>query len=412
MSLKAWLTDLEPLFATGGRYQKFYPLYDAVATIFYTSGNVTRQAPHVRDAIDLKRMMILVWLATFPAIFWGIYNIGHQAIVALNFSQTAESLPSVVAKCWHYNLVQWVGGSVGQGAGCGSKLLLGASYFVPLYLVVFVVGGFWEVLFAIIRRHEVNEGFFVTSILFVLTLPPNLPLWQASLGITFGVVVAKELFGGTGHNFMNPALAGRAFLFFSYPRKISGDQVWTVVDGYARATPLAQWAAGGEAALINPTTSQPISWLESFLGYLPGSIGETSTLMVSIGGLALIFARIASWRVVCGVILGMVFTAYLFNFIGSSTNHMFAMQWYWHLVLGGFTFGTFFMATDPVSSAFTESAKWLYGLLIGMMCVLIRVVNPAYPEGMMLAILFANLFAPLFDYWMVQSNIRRRRRRG
>ncbi|EOY5054319.1 NADH:ubiquinone reductase (Na(+)-transporting) subunit B, partial [Serratia marcescens] len=288
----------------------------------------------------------------------------------------------------------------------------GACYFLPIYAVVFVVGGFWEVLFAIIRKHEVNEGFFVTSILFALIVPPTLPLWQAALGITFGVVVAKEIFGGTGRNFLNPALAGRAFLFFAYPAQISGDLVWTSADGFSGATPLAQWSAGGAHGLSNVATGQSISWMDAFLGNIPGSIGEVSTLMILIGGAIILFGRVASWRIVAGVMLGMVASALLFNAIGSDTNPMFAMPWYWHLVLGGFAFGMIFMATDPVSASFTNKGKWWYGILIGVMCVLIRVVNPAYPEGMMLAILFANLFAPLFDYLVVQANIKRRKARG
>jgi Na+-transporting NADH:ubiquinone oxidoreductase subunit B len=290
-------------------------------------------------------------------------------------------------------------------------MLLGAIFFLPIYATVFIVGGFWEVLFATIRKHEINEGFFVTSILFALIVPPTLPLWQAALGITFGVVVAKEVFGGTGKNFMNPALAGRAFLFFAYPANISGDMVWTAVDGYSGATALSQWATGGVAGLTNSITGAPLTWMDAFIGNMPGSVGEVSTLALIIGGLVIVFARIASWRIIAGVMIGMVLTSLLFNAIGSETNPMFAMPWYWHLVLGGFAIGMLFMATDPVSASFTNVGKWWYGALIGVMCVLIRVVNPAYPEGMMLAILFANLFAPIFDYFVVQANIKRRRAR-
>ena len=234
----------------------------------------------------------------------------------------------------------------------------------------------------------------MTSILFALIVPPELPLWQAALGITFGVVLAKEVFGGTGKNFLNPALAGRAFLFFAYPGQISGDAVWVAVDGYSGATALSQWAQGGQMALINGATGQTISWMDAFLGNLPGSIGEVSTLMILIGAAMIVYMRIASWRIIAGVMIGMVATSLLFNVIGSDTNPMFNMPWHWHLVLGGFAFGMAFMATDPVSAAFTNKGKWWYGALIGVMVVLIRVVNPAFPEGMMLAILFANLFAP------------------
>lgn len=297
-------------------------------------------------------------------------------------------------------------------AGVLGKMLFGAIYFLPIYATVFIVGGFWEVLFATVRKHEINEGFFVTSILFALIVPPTLPLWQAALGISFGVVVAKEVFGGTGKNFMNPALAGRAFLFFAYPANLSGDAVWTAVDGYSGATALAQWAAHGADGLKNAVTGQTITWMDAFIGKLPGSIGEVSTLALLIGGAFIVFARIASWRIIAGVMIGMIAMSSLFNFIGSDTNAMFAMPWYWHLVVGGFAIGMLFMATDPVSASFTNVGKWWYGALIGVMCVLIRVVNPAYPEGMMLAILFANLFAPIFDYFVAQANIKRRKARS
>lgn len=297
-------------------------------------------------------------------------------------------------------------------AGVLGKMLFGAIFFLPIYATVFVVGGFWEVLFATVRKHEINEGFFVTSILFALIVPPTLPLWQAALGISFGVVVAKEVFGGTGKNFMNPALAGRAFLFFAYPANITGDTIWTAVDGYSGATALAQWAAHGADGLKNAVTGQNISWMDAFIGNVPGSIGEVSTLALLIGGAFIVFTRIASWRIIAGVMIGMIAMSSLFNFIGSDTNAMFSMPWYWHLVVGGFAIGMLFMATDPVSASFTNVGKWWYGALIGVMCVLIRVVNPAYPEGMMLAILFANLFAPIFDYFVAQANIKRRKARS
>lgn len=412
MGLKHFFEKIEPHFTAGGKLAKWYPLYEATATIFYTPGQVTRGASHVRDAIDLKRMMILVWLAVFPAMFWGMYNVGHESITALNKLYGAEQLQQVLNGDWHWQIAQLLGVNFGADAGWTSMMTLGAIWFVPIYLVVFLVGGFWEVLFAIIRKHEINEGFFVTSILFALIVPPTLPLWQAALGISFGVVIAKEVFGGTGRNFLNPALAGRAFLFFAYPAQISGDLVWTAADGFSGATPLAQWASKGGEALVNVSTGQPVTWMDAFLGNIPGSIGEVSTLMILLGGAIIIFGRVASWRIVAGVMLGMMATATLFNLIGSDTNPMFAMPWYWHLVLGGFAFGMMFMATDPVSASFTNKGKWWYGALIGVMCVLIRVVNPAYPEGMMLAILFANLFAPLFDYLVVQANVKRRKLRG
>ncbi|NCB56621.1 MAG: NADH:ubiquinone reductase (Na(+)-transporting) subunit B [Gammaproteobacteria bacterium] len=411
MSLKHLLEKFEPQFLPGGRFERWFPLYEAAATIFYTPGTVTGKSSHIRDNVDLKRIMIMVWFAVFPAMFWGMYNIGNQTILALG-EQSAASLAQLIDGNWHYWLTSLLGGSLQTDAGICSKILLGASYFLPIYLTVFAIGGFWEVLFCIVRKHEINEGFFVTSILFALIVPPTLPLWQAALGITFGVVVAKELFGGTGKNFMNPALAGRAFLFFAYPAQISGDKVWVPVDGYSGATSLSQWVTGGQHALINNSTGQPIHWIDAFLGNLPGSIGEVSTLMILLGMAVIVYMGIASWRIIAGVMLGMVATATLFNVIGSETNHMFSMPWHWHLVLGGFAFGMAFMATDPVSASFTDTGKWWYGALIGVMVILIRVVNPAFPEGMMLAILFANLFAPLFDYFVAQANIKRRIARG
>ncbi|MFY8352010.1 NADH:ubiquinone reductase (Na(+)-transporting) subunit B [Pseudoalteromonas sp. SSM20] len=399
MGLKKFLEDIEPHFEPGGKHEKWYALYEAAATIFYTPGHVTKTGSHVRDNIDLKRIMILVWMATFPAMFFGMFNIGHQASIALaNGFALGDS--------WQVALFQLFGGDLTATSGWGAKMFYGACFFLPIYATVFAVGGFWEVLFASVRKHEVNEGFFVTSVLFALILPATIPLWQVALGITFGVVMAKEVFGGTGRNFLNPALAGRAFLFFAYPAQISGDTVWTAVDGFSGATYLGQAVVGS----IDYNNME--LWLNAFYGFIQGSVGETSTLALMIGGLALIYFRIASWRIVLGVFAGMVATSFLLNGIGSETNNMFAMPWHWHLVLGGFAFGMFFMATDPVSASFTDKGKWAYGILIGVMVVLIRVVNPAYPEGMMLAILFANLFAPLFDHFVVQSNIKRRLARG
>jgi Na+-transporting NADH:ubiquinone oxidoreductase subunit B len=408
MSLKNYLESIEHHFEPGGKHTRWFALYEAVATLLYTPGQVTRTGAHVRDSIDLKRIMIMVWVAVFPAMFWGMYNVGDQAIAALHHIYNSQQLVAVVASDWHYWFTEMLGGSLAADTSWISKMLLGATYFLPIYAVVFLVGGFWEVLFCMVRKHEVNEGFFVTSILFALIVPPTLPLWQAALGITFGVVVAKEIFGGTGRNFLNPALAGRAFLFFAYPSQISGDLVWTAADGYSGATALSQWALGGQSEVINNITGEAVTWMDAFIGRIPGSIGEVSTLFILLGGAMIVFMRIASWRIIIGTLVGMVATATLFNIIGSDTNAMFDMPWHWHLVLGGFAFGMMFMATDPVSASFTNKGKWWYGVLIGAMAVMIRVANPAYPEGMMLAILFANLFAPLFDHLVVQGNIKRR----
>jgi len=393
MGLRKVLDKIEPEFHTGGKYEKWYALFEAVDTIFYRPSSVTKNGSHVRDAVDMKRIMILVWMCTFPAMFFGMYNIGFQANSAID--AMGVSAPDT----WRHAVI---GGLTNYDASSlWDNMIYGAMYFLPVYLVTFAVGGFWEVLFASVRKHEVNEGFFVTSILFALSLPATVPLWQVALGITFGVVLAKEVFGGTGKNFLNPALAGRAFLFFAYPASMSGDAVWTAIDGFSGATALSQLAADGVAGLT-------LVWSDAFFGFIQGSMGETSTLAILIGGSALLIMRIAAWRIVAGVFLGMVLTSSLFNMIGSETNPMFSTPWYWHLVLGGFAFGMMYMATDPVSASMTSRGKWFYGALIGVMVVLIRVVNPAYPEGMMLAILFANLFAPFIDHFIVQANIKRR----
>jgi Na+-transporting NADH:ubiquinone oxidoreductase subunit B len=398
MSLKKFIEDIEPHFEKGGKHEKWFALYEAVATGLFTPGYVTKGKTHVRDSIDLKRIMITVWLAVFPAMFLGMYNIGFQAQEAL---AAGYALPET----WQVGLFEMLGGALTADSGWLAAMFYGACFFLPIYATTFIVGGFWEVLFAAVRKHEVNEGFFVTSILFALILPASIPLWQVALGITFGVVIAKEVFGGTGKNFLNPALAGRAFLFFAYPAEISGDSVWVAVDGFSGATALA---AGAVAEVGAIDYSLNADWWNAFYGFIPGSVGEVSTLAIFIGGAYILYKGIASWRVVLGVFLGMVATATLFNSLGSDTNAMFAMPWYWHLVVGGFAFGMIFMATDPVTMSFTNKAKFAFGALIGVMVVLVRVVNPAFPEGMMLAILFANLFAPLFDYFVAQGNIKRR----
>lgn len=396
--LRALLDKLAPSFEKGGKYQKMYPLYEAVDTGLYSPPNVTNNTAHVRDGIDLKRIMITVWMCTFPAMFFGMYNIGLQANLAL------EAGAGTAIEDWRMVLIHLLGGHAHNASSIWDNIVFGAAYFLPVYAVVFVVGGFWEVLFATVRKHEVNEGFFVTSVLFALILPASIPLWQVALGITFGIVIGKEIFGGTGKNFLNPALTGRAFLFFAYPAEISGDSVWTAVDGFSGATALSNAYEGGVAQI----EASGVTWMDAFLGTIQGSMGETSTLAILLGGAVLLVMGIASWRIVLGVFLGMVATSLLFNSIGSDTNPLFALPWYWHLVLGGFAFGMIFMATDPVSASMTNTGKFIFGALIGLMVVMIRVINPAFPEGMMLAILFANLFSPLIDHFVVQANIKRR----
>ncbi|KZZ70422.1 NADH:ubiquinone reductase (Na(+)-transporting) subunit B [Oleiphilus sp. HI0130] len=392
MGLRNFLDSIEPHFHKGGKYENFYALYEAVDTIFYSPSSTTRANSHVRDGVDLKRIMITVWMCTFPAMFFGMWNIGFQANSAI---AAGASIPT------DFHSLLFIGH---DPANLWHNLVYGAAYFLPVYAVTFVVGGFWEVLFASVRGHEVNEGFFVTSILFALICPPDLPLWQVALGISFGVVIGKEIFGGTGKNFLNPALTGRAFLYFAYPAEISGDAVWTAVDGFSGATSLSLAASGGADAII----AGNITWLDAFFGTVQGSMGETSTLAILIGGAVLLATRIASLRIVLGVFFGMVAMSTLLNMVGSDTNPMFSLPFYWHFVIGGFAFGMIFMATDPVSASMTNTGKWFYGALIGVMTVLIRVVNPAFPEGIMLAILFANLFAPYIDHLVVQANIKRR----
>ena len=406
-----FLKKFSLLFTKGGLLSWFYPLYEGTFTFLYSSGRVTTGRTHVRDFSDLKRIMIIVWAAVFPAMFYGWYNIGNQTIMAIaslpNAQEIATTSYSLLSGDWHYALAQLLGASLGSDAGIYSMMVIGAVYFLPIYIVVFAVGGFWEVLFCIVHHKEINEGFFVTSIVFALVVPATMPLWQAALGISFGVVIGKEVFGGTGRNFVNPALCGRAFLFFAYPASISGTNCWVPVDGFSGATPLAQWAEGGLSALKD-TAGNTINWMDAFIGNIPGSIGEGSTLMILVGALIILTTGVASLRIMVGILIGAFLTATLFNYIGSETNNMFSMPFEWHAVLGGFAFGTVFMATDPVSSSFTNKGKWAFGVLIGIMVILIRTVNPAYPEGMMLAILFANCWAPLFDYLATQRNIKRR----
>lgn len=398
MGLRKILDDLEPHFHKGGKYENWFALYEVFDTLFYSPSDVTRTTAHVRDGIDLKRMMITVWFCAFPAMFYGMWNVGFQANSVIADANT------VLNNDWHFLIISLLAGN--DPNSIWDCFVYGATFFLPIYITTFLVGIFWEVLFAMKRGHEVNEGFFVTSILFALICPPDIPLWQVALGISFGVVIGKEVFGGTGKNFLNPALTGRAFLFFAYPASMSGDAVWTAVDGYTGATALSVAASEGMVAL-----QAQMSWMDAFIGNIPGSIGETSTLAILLGGAVLLWTRIASWRIMAGVMIGMVGLSTLLGSIGSD-NPMFNMPWHWHFVLGGFAFGLVFMATDPVSASMTNTGKWWFGGLIGVMVILIRVVNPAFPEGMMLAILFANLFAPLIDHFVVQANIKRRIARG
>lgn len=401
--LRRFLDRIEPSFQKGGPYEKYYALYEMVDTFLYTPSDVTRGSPHVRDGIDLKRLMSYVVLATFPVLLVMLWNTGYQANTAL----AQLGLSGVDAEGWRGWIMDLLGISYNPDS-IFANMFHGLLYFLPIYLTTLIAGGTFEVIFAAVRNHEVNEGFLVTSMLYSLTLPPSTPLWQVALGIIFGVVLGKEVFGGTGKNFLNPALTGRAFLYFAYPASMSGDAVWTAIDGFTGATPLGLAAAGG----IEAITGAGFTWTQTFLGNMPGSLGETSTLAILLGAAFLIYTRVASYRIIVGVFIGMLVTSTLFNLIGSDTNPMFGMPWYWHLSLGGLAFGMVFMATDPVSAAMTNKGRWIYGMLIGFMTVLIRVVNPAFPEGIMLAILFGNIFAPLIDHFVVQANIKRRLKRS
>jgi Na+-transporting NADH:ubiquinone oxidoreductase subunit B len=396
-ALRNLLDKLRPYFTRGGKYERLYPLYEAADSFIYTPGEVTEGAPHVRDAIDLKRVMITVVVALIPCFFMAMWNTGYQA-------NSAMQLTGGSVEGWRGVLLETLG-YTGNPGRLIDNLLLGAAWFVPIYLVTNVVGGLWEALFCMVRRHELNEGFLVTGSLFPLICPPTLPLWQVALGISFGIVIGKEIFGGTGKNFLNPALTGRAFLFFAYPAQLSGNAVWTAVDGFSGATALSRAAEGGVQAVTAVS-----SWFDAFFGTIPGSMGETSILACLFGAAVLILTGIGSWRIMLSGLIGAVGLSTLFVLIGSSTNPMFELGPHWHLVLGGLAFGLVFMATDPVSGAMTEEGQWLYGFLIGTMCIMIRVLNPAFPEGMMLAILFGNVFAPLIDQMVLKVHIKRRLR--
>ena len=404
--LRQQLDRVAPNFEKGGKLHRWHPLWEAMDTFFYAPSSVTTTGAHVRDAIDLKRMMMTVVIATLPCVFMAMLNTGLQANLGIDPAKVAQ------LDGWRYEVIRALGVGFSPSSAV-ANLVHGALYFLPLYIVTMVVGLSWEVMFAIVRKVEVNEGFFVTGILFPLILPPTTPLWQAALGISFGVVIAKEVFGGTGMNFINPALAARAFLFFAYPGEISGDKVWSAVpqgaavDGYSGATLLGQMRV-----MTEPFEQTGFSWLNAFLGFEPGSMGETSALACLIGAIIIAVTKVGSWRTMLAMAFGTIAMALVFNGIGSSTNPWFGVPFWWHMVLGGWAFGMAFMATDPVTSPFSERGKWIYGFMIGALVVLIRIVNPAYPESVMLVILFMNVMAPVIDYFFVKANITRRKRRA
>ncbi len=405
--VKGLLDSVRPNFAKGGKLHWAEPLFEFPDTFFLTPDHKTHAGAHVRDPADLKRLMMFVIFALIPATVWGMYNIGYQGALAQGIAS-----PDPL-----------------------SSFLTGMRFMLPAIVVSYAVGGAAEMLFCVVRKHEVAEGFLVTGLLFPLTLPPTIPLWMVAVGVVFGVVIGKEVFGGTGMNILNPALTARAFIFFTYPAAISGAEVWdvakatpllgtagTTVDGYTGATPLlavASAPAGANAVEVlsnfNVGNGIPGGWTFTNLaiGLIPGSMGEVSAIAAALGAILLIVTGIGSWRIMAGCVAGLVAVTALFNGLaGPESNAMMSLPPHFHLVMGGFAFGTVFMATDPVSAAMTNTGKLWFGVLIGTMVVLIRVVNPAFPEGMMLAILFANLFAPLIDYFVIQANIKRRSARG
>lgn len=376
-------------FTEGGKFEKIAPLFRAAETFFFFPGDTTRRDTHVRDSIDVKRFMTFVILALMPPCLFGIINTGYQS--------------SRIS---------------GMDIGLFSAFLNGLWIVLPIIIVSYTVGFFWEVLFAVIRKHSISEGFFVTGLLFPLTLPPTIPLWQVAVGISFGVVIGKEIFGGTGRNILNPALTARAFIFFAYPGQLTGDTIWTVVnrvkenavDAITTATPLAlSTLAASNEKIETVLSNADFTFLKLFLGTYSGSIGATSTLLCLLGAVFLIVVGIASYRIILGGILGLLSTGYLLNLLASgSSPAWFSLNPFYHLVMGGFGFGIAYMATDPVTAPGMDKVKWIYGFLIGSLTVLIRVFNPAYPEGVMLAILFMNLFSPLLDYFEIRFMVKKR----
>lgn len=372
------------------------PLREAADGFWRTTDRATLGAPHVRDALDQKRVMALILVALTPAVCVALWNTGLQANLALA-ELGEEQVPG-----WRGALLAGVGYDPQSAL---ANLLHGALYLLPVTFVAVLVGGVWELLFAAAARRPLYEGLWVTGLAFALTLPPLVPLWQVALGISFGVVIGQELFGGYGRHLLNTVLIGRAFLYYAYPDGISGDAVWVAVDGYSGATPLAALSAADP--IIGMDAIDP-SWSDAFLGMIPGSMGETSALACAVGAGFLIATGIASWRVVVSALAGGLAMAALLYHVGSESSAMFTMPPHWHLVTGGFAFGVAFLATDPVTSAQTNAGRWIYGLIVGSLAVLLRVTNPGLPEGVMMSILLANIFAPLIDWWVEERNIARR----
>jgi len=381
------LDKAAPTFKKGGSLERLYPIFEATDTILFSTDERTKSGPHIRDSIDIKRVMILVVLSLIPCYIFGAINIGYQKSLTFGLTTT-----------WSENL------------------FTGIVTIIPIIAVTFASGAFWELLFGVVRKHPISEGFLVTCALIPLTLPPSIPLWQVAVATSFGIVIGKEIFGGVGMNIFNPALMARAFLYFTYPIDISGDKVWALApDGYSGPTALSIPAGKTNAdaiELLNKASSDLVfdySWMNMFMGWIPGSIGETNKWLVLIGAIFLVTIGITSWRVMVGSVLGLLSMAYITNILAPySTNAMLTIPPHYHLVMGSFLFGTVFMATEPVTGSHTNTGRWIFGFLVGALTVIIRSINPAYPEGIMLAILLMNAFAPLIDYYVVQSNIKRR----
>ena len=380
--IRNFLDQIKPNFEKGGKLEKLHSAFDAVETLFFVPNEVTKpRGAHIRDTMDMKRTMIVVWIALMPALLFGMWNIGH----------------------WHYM-------AFGQEASFWLKFGFGFLRVLPLLVVSYVVGLGIEIFFAQVRGHEVNEGYFVTGLLVPMIIPIDTPLWMLAIAVAFAVILGKEVFGGTGMNILNPALTVRAFLFFAYPAWMSGDFVWIqgmmknpdqVVDGFSGATPLAEAAAGN---LANIPSS-----MSMFLGIIPGSVAETSTLAILLGAVILIWTGVGSWKIIVSMVAGGLFMGLILNLFAA--NPFMEVPAWQHMIMGGFAFGAVFMATDPVTAAQTDKGKWIYGFLCGIFAILIRVLNPAYPEGVMLAILLMNVFAPLIDHYVVEGNIKRRLKR-
>ncbi len=383
-----WLLDLllkiKPNFEEGQKLHWLYPLYEATETILFSSDERTSSAPHIRDSIDIKRVMILVVLSLIPCYIFGALNIGYQ-----------NSLAAGTDRAWLENLF------------FGTKVIL------PIIIVTFIAGAFWEILFAIVRKHEISEGFLVTCALIPLTMPPTIPLWQLFIATSLGIVIGKEIFGGVGMNIFNPALTARCFIFFSYPSKISGDMVWLVgPDGYSGATALsipASTKSADAVTLLNEVIQFDYSWYNLASGWIPGSIGETNKFIIFIAAIVLMMMKLISWRVILGGISGLLAMSYIGTLIAPfSDNSMLSIPPHYHLVMGSFAFGLTFMATEPVTGSHTDTGRLFYGFFVGALTVIIRSINPAYPEGVMLAILLMNAFASLIDYFVVKANISKR----